>query len=151
MTPLLFPVIMILYSEFSSDKDTRLFARVSIFTYLMALVVSLNFPVQSFTLLIVLFVYLIGYSILLWNIKHWRVRVLLIVLILLQSVNYISLYFVSYQVYYLIPFYMEYSNIILRELTVLATSICCIEKADLKLKIGIFGAYLIEYSYLIGT
>ena len=151
MTPFLFPIIMMLYSEKSSDKLTRFCARNTLYMYCMALLVSLYLPVQSLTLLFVLGVYMVGYSFLFWKVKFWRVRVLFIISLFLQIVNYLSLYYVSYEWFYTIPYYMEYSNIILRELSVIAVSMCCIDKGtDIKLKVGVLGAYLIEYSYLVG-
>ena len=151
MTPLLFPIIMMLYSELSVDKLTRFCARNTLYMYCMVLVISLSLPVQSLTLLFVLGVYVIGYSFLFWKVKLWRIRVLFIVSLFLQIVNYLSLYYVSYEWFYMIPYYMEYSNIILRELSVIAVSMCCIDKGtDIKLKVGVLGAYLIEYSYLVG-
>lgn len=151
MSPFLLPIILILYGEKSSDKLTRYTSRVFFYIYSWVILIGLYFPFPDAVLLITCVSFVIGYSYLFVKIKFLRVRLLLGVLILLQIINYISLYTTSYTLFYMIPFYMEYSSHILRELTVMSVSLVCIEKGvDTRLKLSILGLYIIEYSYLVG-
>lgn len=150
MSPFLFPFILILYGEFSQCNDTKWIARVLFYCYSITLIVSMVLPPTAGVLLVVLSVYLIGYTLVGYKIKSLRERITLLVLGLLQVINYISLYNVSYELYYLIPWYFEYSNIILREITLLCVTMYNLEKGlDHQLRVVLFFAYIVEYSYLL--
>ena len=150
MSPLLYPFILILVCEFSTDELTKWVSRVMFYIYSIAMIVSLYFPSTSQTLFVVMMVYLVGYSFLIYKVKLIRIRVILGTLLILQSINYISLLSNNYSLYYMIPYYFEYSNIILRELSVMCITLCCITKGvDKRLKFGILFVYIMEYSYLV--
>lgn len=151
MSPFLFPILLILFSEFSKDKGTRDASRWFLIGYSLSLMCSMWLPPLSLTFIPVCSCLVISYLVIGCKIKLLRVRLLLLVLASLQIMNYTSLYYIDYTWYYKIPFYFEYSNTILRETTIACIALCNVDKTiDKKLRISVFIAYLIEYAYLLG-
>lgn len=150
MSPFLYPLILILYSEFSRCIETRWISRIFFYTYSVSLFFYSTLPPVGLVILLNLGLYLVGYGLIYYKINCTKVRVLLAILSILQCVNHLCLYHVNYTMYYLIPYYFEYSNLLLRELTVM-----CLCSYNYEKKVGgnlryvLFICYVFEYYFII--
>lgn len=152
MTPLLYPILLLIICEISTDDLTKWVSRVMLYIYAISMVILTYLPTSSETLFSAMIVSVIGYSVLLHKIGFIRIRVVVLTLLILQIINYLSVIYNDFTLVYSIPYYFEHSNIVLRELSVIAVTSCCIKKGvDSKLKIGILLGYIMEYFYLINT
>lgn len=150
MSPFLYPLILILYSEFSPCNDTKWISRVLFYIYAISLFFYTTLPPVDIVILLNLGLYLTGYGLVYYKIKHLKIRVILIVLGVLQCINHLCLYNVNYTIYYMIPYYFEYSNLLLRELTVMC--ICSYnydKKVGGNLRYVLFICYVFEYYFII--
>lgn len=151
MSPFLLPLLLILYAECSVDAKTKITSRFLLYAYFLALVFMSILPPAGFSILMALVSYLLCYGYLIYVNDKILVKVILFLLSVLQCLNYISIYSESYQTFLVIPFYFEYSNMILRELTVLCIGLCTVDfKTDFNIKVLTVILYLIEYSYIAG-
>ena len=151
MSSLLFPLLLILYGECSEDKLIRVSARVMFYGYALSNLLFTILPPVDTTILWASLPYFVSYGYLAYIHKQVCSRLLLAGLALLQVINYLSLYFQSYTLFLTIPFYFEYSNIILRELHIFLITMCSSDfKVDTRLKILTLIFYFVEYSYITG-
>ncbi len=151
MSPLLFPVLLMLYGELSEDEDTRKLARLFFYSYACSVLI---FTFMSPTVIPILLslVFLIATPVYILSQKPvTRLKPFLCLLIGLYSLNGISVVTQSYNLILNLPLYFEYSNIILRECTILTIGLHNITKGvDTRLKIITGVLYLVEYSYITG-
>lgn len=152
MTPLLYPILLLIIGELSSDDLTKWVSRVLLYIYAVSLVILTYAPTSVETLPSAMIVSIIGYSVILHKVDLVRVRVSVLTLMVLQTINYLSVIYNDYTLVTTVPYYFEHSHLVLRELSVIVVTTCNIKMGvDSKLKLGILLGYLMEYLYLINT
>lgn len=150
MSPFLFPLVLILYGECSSEKLTRHVARCLFYSYTFSILIFTVLSPTNLTIVTAYIPYCLVYVYLIFKVKIKVVKFIILLLLILQSINYLSLYLESYTLLLTLPFYFEYSNIILRELTIISIASCTFNfKTDYEIKVITVVLYLIEYSYII--
>lgn len=151
MSPFLYPIVLILCSELSTDRYTRIVARSLLYGYFLSLFILTYLEPTSLTILLAGIPFLLSYGYIYFKVRQIKILIPLIVLSILQIINFSSLYFVNFDIILSIPFYLEYSNIILRELSLMCVALCTNSfKVDTRLKTYVFVLYLVEYSYIVG-
>ena len=151
MSPFLFPILLLIYGECSEDKLTRFTSRLLFYGHCFSLILMTTLPPDSSYILLYSLPYFVSYGYLIHRSTITPVKVLLSLLTVLQCFNYLSLYFQSYTLFMALPFYFEYSNVILREISMMCVCFCTRSfKVDVRLKLLTLILYLIEYSYITG-
>jgi len=151
MSPLLFPLLLLLYGEGSEDKVTRLTARVLFYGYSVSILLFTTLPEFDYNIILASLPYFVSYGYIFSTSKQTSIKILTGILFVLQGISFTSIYFNSYELLLLIPFYFEYSNIILREFSIILLGMCTADlKTDSRLKILTFIFYFVEYSYITG-
>jgi len=151
MSPLLFPLLLLLYGEGSEDKVTRLTARVLFYGYSVSILLFTILPEFDYNIILASLPYFVSYGYIFYTSKQTSIKILTGTLFVLQGISFTSIYFNSYELLLLIPFYFEYSNIILREFSIILLGMCTADlKTDSRLKILTFIFYFVEYSYITG-
>lgn len=151
MSPLLLPFVLILYALKGKCPSTRLTSNILFYGYTLSVLVYTYFPETSQAVVLSWLSLLTSYLTIFLKVTVWRVKSLLVILTGLVTLNSFSVLFNSFDLLLLSTFYVNYSNIILRELTVLCVALCNIDKGvDRQIQITVFIAYLVEYAYITG-
>lgn len=149
MSPLLLPIVLLLFSEFSKNGKTRFVSRWFLYGYSFSVLIYVFYPTTTFTIICSGLILLISNFYIIHKIQIKRIYLPILLLSLLHILNLIILLIPLHSIHYYVPVYTSFSNIILRELTILTVTLCNYSwKKDLELNLILIILYFAEYCYL---
>jgi hypothetical protein len=152
MAIILLPLLLLLYAEFSKDSGTRATARLLLYGYAGSVMAYALMAPTASAIIVSGSLLLIGYALVFVKVRVLKTLPLLIILFLLTLGNTLSLVFNNFDIIASIPFYAQYSNIILRESTMIVVFLCNTKKGeDFEINCIAFILYISEYLYLLTT
>lgn len=152
MSPFLLPLILFLYGEFSKDLSTRYIARILLYSSTLSVIVPMYAPTAELSLIYGAAIFCGGISYCIATCHKRLSKVLLLIPLICTFLNYVSLYLKDYEFLLSIPYYAEYSHMMIREFLVMAVANLTLglrtSEEDKNLAFIVAGLYVMEYFYI---
>ncbi len=115
MSPFILPLVLLLYGEFSKDIDTRFVARILFYTQILAVYLPMYVPLANQGLLLGAMLSCGGLAYCIITCKNYTSKTVFCISLVCCFLNYSSIYFKDFTFILSIPYYKDYSHMIIRE------------------------------------
>ena len=149
MSPFILPLILFLYGEYSKDLDTRFVARILFYSQTLAVLLPMYMPSADQGLILGVMLSCGGLAYCIATCKTYVSKIVFCLSLLCCFINYSSIYLKDFTFILSIPYYKDYSHMIIRECMVAGVANMALHQrdrwADMHVNYIVAVVYILEF------